>query len=474
MDIASVFRKAPIDKLQGTYQGKLLHRVQEVFSTEEQGLFIASFYCYLNNHATKDFVVDLDGVWQWLGYSRKDNAKRKLEQSFSKDFDYRSVRIEAGQRRHGRGGHNREDIMMNIETFKSMCQLSDTDKGRTVRKYYIRLETLMHELLEEQTSELARQLRAETTRAEEQAIRADQLQKRLDKSGRRYTAGVLGEVVYIFGDDAGHLHKIGSTGDIQQREAEAATFNIVAKMQREVPCVNAYLTEKAAQHILDKRRVNKRYEWFAVNLEEATTVVEAAAQFLDKYLEAPEQMRELRDLINATPCTAEPPPPPPRVRFMVPDDHTKSVVQYTMEGIFVARFDKGAMEVVNKGLFKDEKAVYQKIRRAASDAPKRQGPDFCVRLPVEGRAPHGGAQLALQGGRAVPPASRRWVLRQLLSLDQGGGRRRGRELLQDAQGLRQRRGAQGVRVDHRPAHPIRDGRGRPGRGEAEEDAQAQA
>ena len=37
----------------------------------QQKLFVSSFYCYLNYDKNKDFVIDLDNVWKWLGFSNK-------------------------------------------------------------------------------------------------------------------------------------------------------------------------------------------------------------------------------------------------------------------------------------------------------------------------------------------------------------------------------------------------------------------
>ena len=281
MDIAALFRQAPVEQLETPYQGKLLQRVQQEFNKEEQELFVASFYCYLNHHPTQDFVVDLDGVWQWLGYSRKACAKRKLQQSFEEDSDYRLLHTEVQQTTAGRGGHNREVIMMTVECFKSMCQLSETDKGRRVRKYYLRLEALLHELLEEQSRDLAHQLRAQSTRA-------DQLQQRVDQHDmRRRAVEVRGQAVYILGDDDPTRHKLGKADNVDNRERTAGTFNPTGMMRHAVPCVNAILLETLLKHRLRRRRIpsartGNDTEWFTMNLDEAIATVEEAREWLDE------------------------------------------------------------------------------------------------------------------------------------------------------------------------------------------------
>ena len=63
--------------------------VKNNFSNYEQQLFVASFYCYLNYDFKNDFVIDLDNVWKWLGFSQKDSAKRVLEKNFIVENNYK-------------------------------------------------------------------------------------------------------------------------------------------------------------------------------------------------------------------------------------------------------------------------------------------------------------------------------------------------------------------------------------------------
>lgn len=78
----------PVTKLSKPYQGKLLNRIRDDFTSDEQQLFVASFYLYLN-YDPKDFIIDLDNIWQWLGFSKKDKAKRLLINNFNVNTDYK-------------------------------------------------------------------------------------------------------------------------------------------------------------------------------------------------------------------------------------------------------------------------------------------------------------------------------------------------------------------------------------------------
>jgi len=118
IDIVNLIESNPITKLNGDYQSKLVEKVQKHFNNYEQQMFLASFYCYLKHDNRNDFVIDLDNVWNWLGFSSKFNAKRLLEKCFTLDLDYKQLLLSnEKQTTDTRGGHNKEIFMLNIKTF---------------------------------------------------------------------------------------------------------------------------------------------------------------------------------------------------------------------------------------------------------------------------------------------------------------------------------------------------------------------
>ena len=100
----------------------MLTKIQNNFSEFEQQLFVSSFYCYLNCDTKNDFVIDLDDVWKWLGFSQKVRAKELLIKAFENDKDYKSLlSLDRKQTTHTKGGHNKEIFMLSVKTFKSLC-----------------------------------------------------------------------------------------------------------------------------------------------------------------------------------------------------------------------------------------------------------------------------------------------------------------------------------------------------------------
>ena len=117
--------KNPITKLSSTYNDKLLNKIKEKFSCFEQQLFVSSFYCYLNYDKNIDFIVDLDDVWKWLGFTQKVSAIRVLEKNFISNLDYKTA-LQFGKASlesffKQNGGQNKQTILLTIKCFKSLC-----------------------------------------------------------------------------------------------------------------------------------------------------------------------------------------------------------------------------------------------------------------------------------------------------------------------------------------------------------------
>ena len=158
VDIVNLIESSPITKLTGNYQSKLIEKVKNNFTNYEQQLFLSSFYCYLKYDYKNDFVIDLDNVWQWLGFGQKVNAKRVLEKNFIIDKDYKLLLCQPAKQTNVKGGHNKETFMLNINTFKKICLKAETKKADEIHEYFIKLEEILQEVLIEESTELKQQL----------------------------------------------------------------------------------------------------------------------------------------------------------------------------------------------------------------------------------------------------------------------------------------------------------------------------
>ena len=109
------------------------------FITDDQQRFLKHFQLYLINGDSNEYIIDLDDTWEWMGFLRKDAAKRVLTKNFENNADFIIKNLPTTNvEQHG--GHNKQNILMTINTFKSLCMLSSSKKGKETRKYYLKLE----------------------------------------------------------------------------------------------------------------------------------------------------------------------------------------------------------------------------------------------------------------------------------------------------------------------------------------------
>ena len=158
LDIVHLIEKNPITKLSNVFNNKLLMKIKENFTDLEQKLFVSSFYCYLNYNQTTDFVIDLDNVWKWVGFQQKVKAKSLLERNFKPNIDYKIMLSHNVKQSNGRGGHNKETIMLTITTFKKFCIRAETSKAEQIHNYFIKLEEITYLVIDEENKEMRKQL----------------------------------------------------------------------------------------------------------------------------------------------------------------------------------------------------------------------------------------------------------------------------------------------------------------------------
>jgi len=174
LNIVDLIENNPITKLNGNnYQSKMVTKIKECFNNFEQQMFVSSFYCFLKYNSKTDFVIDLDNVWKWMGFSQKDAAKRVLDKNFIIDNDYKVLVHQPVDQKKGRGGHNKEIIMLTVKTFKSMCLKAGTKKADEIHEYFIKLEEILQEIIQEESTELKLQLEKKETQLQEQKVQSE-------------------------------------------------------------------------------------------------------------------------------------------------------------------------------------------------------------------------------------------------------------------------------------------------------------
>ena len=221
-DVVDLIENNPITKLSSTYKNKLLTKIKTKFTESEQQLFVASFYGFLKYDPNNDFVIDLDDVWKWVGFSNKAHSKHLLEKQFVIDKDYKLLLTKPGkQSDHTRGGHNKEIFMLNVSTFKKFCLKAGTKKADAIHDYYIKLEGLLHEVVQDESAELKLQLEQNQLQLDKSEKTAEKIREKtlLEQFGRNTQCVYYGSIDNL-SDTNEKLIKFGNSNNLAGRVAQ--------------------------------------------------------------------------------------------------------------------------------------------------------------------------------------------------------------------------------------------------------------
>lgn len=189
------------------------HRLEELLlsklSAEDQQIFVKHFQVYLKHASdTTSFVVDLEEVYIWLGFSRKDHAKRLLTKKFTENVDYNIQKVSPPTGENSQnGGRSRECIRLTVPAFKTFSLLCDTEKSKQTIKYYLTMETIWFTYMQQHHKEMIDKITLEASKNLDK-LRHDMLLRAYGKKPCVYAVRV--------GDD-NTLVKLGETDDMYER-----------------------------------------------------------------------------------------------------------------------------------------------------------------------------------------------------------------------------------------------------------------
>ena len=341
LDIVKLINNSPLTNISKGFNSTLIERIQTSFTDDEQRLFVASFYSYLNYNSKTDFVIDLDYVWKWCGFGRKNDAKRVLNKHFIIDTDYKVFAPQVGgagflpnydkaatevsvagqptrrdnskrildkhftenvdykkllhssveqvtettkdtntNKNLGGAGLNKETILMTINTFKKFCLKAGTKRADEIHDYYIKLEELLQDILQEQLQHQQQVL-------QEQERQIKLLQHKPHTFG--FSCWKNG-YVYLINDVSkpGH-YKIGMATDTTKRVRNLNTASSERSLQLyyDIETYDAELCERTIQNILQPFNIRGRREWFFfqddTQLKYCIHVMNKVKEFIDNF-----------------------------------------------------------------------------------------------------------------------------------------------------------------------------------------------
>ena len=266
-------------------QTKMVDLLNDEFTEQEQQWYIANLYVYMNYHPTNDFPINLEHVFKMIGFANKGNAMKTIKSNFTLDEDYRILLFRTEKQVHG--GHNKDDIMLNVDTFKNLCMIAKTEKGKEIRKYYVKLENIYNKIIKEEIEE-QKILQENTTKLlEEKQVELERTKKQLETKTKlkvkKWYDTEPGDTVYAVKNN--NSIKIGKTQKVKNRETHYVNDMFYIRK-----CYNCDLAEKVIHHILDKHRIENNKEYFDISDDLAIYTIDIVCDFLDKFINYSEEL----------------------------------------------------------------------------------------------------------------------------------------------------------------------------------------
>ena len=304
LNIVELIENNPIVKLSQDYNNRFICKIKENFTETQQQLFVSSFYCYLNYNQITDFVIDLDNIWVWLGFSQKVKAKALLENNFIIDKDYKLLSHMGKQTNDTRGGHNKQKFMLNIRTFKLFCIKAGTSKANEIHEYFVKLEDIMHQVVQEECIELKQKLENQitSTQLEKELLREKTIIEQFSVNTQCVYYGIIDDKT----ENNERLIKYGNSNNLKERverhKKTYTNFRLVNAFKVE----NKLHIENAIKNCDDLKSYKRVIDIKDVKYTELLAIGELSFEKLDKIIKniitnieySPENYMKLLDKIQ--------------------------------------------------------------------------------------------------------------------------------------------------------------------------------
>jgi hypothetical protein len=129
--------------------------------------------------------------------------------------------------------------MLNTDTFKSLCIIAKTDRGKQIRKYYVKLENIYNKIIKQEIEDKQSQLEEKQSQLEETESQLATTQRELTKEkslrnkmlNRRCFDVEDGNYIYIFQDNLNDPNSILITIAAKESGIPRSTLVTLIKFQ---------------------------------------------------------------------------------------------------------------------------------------------------------------------------------------------------------------------------------------------------
>lgn len=295
-DITTKHTKSDVS-WQGILDANVIGKLHSCLVIEDSELFFNIFGAYLQ-HGNDDtaFVVSLEDVWHWMGFSRKDKARRLLEDNFVEGVDYNTVSVVLPSDVYDHTSQIKNGLMtfLNVDTLKEMCVLANNHDSKQIRKNYVMME---HVLMQHMTQCLAEQkemtikafalVDEQKAKVEEQKAILLALDEELKNIEDSYVEVMKHEHVYINKSPVDlhrNAHMLGMTLDPKTCEARMScvrangTKNVFVQKTSNSRLVEMITSNSVQRYNIGGIGRNKRYN---CDIEHTVAVIKVSAAVVD-------------------------------------------------------------------------------------------------------------------------------------------------------------------------------------------------
>ena len=298
----------------------LIQLIKQNFSEDEMEIFKLNFKIYLANENNKNgFVINLYDIYSYAGFKRKDNAKALLINKFKIDKHYKIysahnfLLLQAQEqtlelcksnicKNTLQGGHNKEIIMLSVDTFKKFCIKASTDESEKFLDYYILIENIIFNYVKIKMNEqLQLNLENKKISASKDKIIEEQSLELKNIKNQKYEEIDKSEYIYVFSTDKDNIYKCGKTKEPKKRKDQLQTAcvdDIVELYKYETS--NNNILESIIHYILQNYRCHSNREHFRCNLNYIKLIINTSGIFLDTLKSSYEHItiKELLDKLS--------------------------------------------------------------------------------------------------------------------------------------------------------------------------------
>lgn len=209
---------------------------------EDKQQFIAHFKLYLVHGSDRtNFIINLDDVWKWIGFSRKDHAKRCVIKNLEENVDYVIKIFFPPNGENSKRGRPNEHMLLNVESFKALCMLANTDQGKQTRKYYSKMENIFFLYIQEKNKNIVETLMLKNKQEQEQQ------QHKLLRQAYKQRPCVY--IAKVYDDDM--IVKLGESDNIDDRiKSIKHEYNTDAIL---LHCIDCKTPHHYEQYLLNKQ-----------------------------------------------------------------------------------------------------------------------------------------------------------------------------------------------------------------------------